>query len=105
MDETEKKSEKIRGKNGGARPNAGRKAGSPNKITAEIKAIAQEHGQKAIELLVDMMYSAQSDSTKVMAAKELLDRGYGKSMQHTEISGELDFTLANRLQKSRESTG
>jgi hypothetical protein len=94
---TEKKSVKIRGKNGGARPNAGRKAGSPNKITAEIKAIAQEHGQKAIELLVDMMYSAQSDSTKVMAAKELLDRGYGKATQYNEVTGNMSLTVLTGL--------
>lgn len=95
MSDIEKISIKTKG---GARPNSGRKKGSPNKITAEIKSIAQEHGEKAIEILVGLMYNANSDTTKVMAAKEILDRAYGKSTQYQEISGELEFKLANRLQ-------
>lgn len=64
----------------------GRQKGSPNKSTLEIKLIAQEHGARAIELLADLMVNAQAESTKVAAAKELLDRGYGKSSQ--AITGE-----------------
>lgn len=93
----EKKPIQIKSKKGGPRPNSGRKAGSPNKITAEIKAIAQEHGEKAIKLLVDMMYTAQSDSTKVMAAKELLDRGYGKATQYNEVTGNMSLTVLTGL--------
>ena len=99
MSDIEKISIKTKG---GARPNSGRKKGSPNKITAEIKEIAQQHGEKAINLLVNMMYNANSDSTKVMAAKEILDRAYGKSTQHQEITGNLDVTLAQRIQRIRE---
>jgi hypothetical protein len=98
MSEIEKISKISNSGRGGARENAGRKKGSPNKITAEIKYIAQEHGEKAIGILVDLMYNANSDTTKVMAAKEILDRAYGKSTQYQEISGELEFKLANRLQ-------
>jgi hypothetical protein len=33
----------------------GRKKGTPNKATAEIKAVAQEYGAEAIETLAEMM--------------------------------------------------
>jgi hypothetical protein len=60
---------------------AGRQKGSTNKATREIKAIAQEHGEKAILTLADLMVNAESDSAKIAAAKELLDRGFGKAAQ------------------------
>lgn len=66
-------------------PNAGkgRPKGSPNKATAEIKAIAQQYGPEAIATLVEVMQDAKSPS-RVAAAKELLDRAYGKSAQPIE---------------------
>lgn len=62
---------------GGARPGAGRPKGSPNKSTAEIRAIAQKHGKKAIDKLVNLLDS-KDERTAMAAVRELLDRGYGK---------------------------
>lgn len=66
----------------------GRPKGSPNKSTAEIKALAQAHGADAIARLVKLagLYPANgealpAESTQVAAIKELLDRGYGKPTQ------------------------
>lgn len=59
--------------------------GSQNKATAEIKALAQVHGPDAIATLVKIMQGAkQPSASRVAAAKELLDRGYGKSVQSIE---------------------
>ena len=66
---------------GGHRPNAGRKKGVPNKATREIKAIAQEHGPKMIAMLARLATSAKNEQARIAAAKELLDRGYGKATQ------------------------
>jgi hypothetical protein len=66
---------------------AGRKKGTPNKITADIKALAQEHGATAITILATILTTAESDQAKIAAAKELLDRGYGKAAQSLEMSG------------------
>lgn len=60
----------------------GRVAGTPNKATAEIKAIARQHAPEAIEALVNVIRSTDSDAARVSAIKELLDRGYGKSTQY-----------------------
>jgi hypothetical protein len=58
----------------------GRAKGTPNKATADIRALAQEYTAEALEGLVTLMRSAQSEQAKVAAIKELLDRGHGRSM-------------------------
>jgi hypothetical protein len=66
----------------------GRAKGTPNKATVEIKALAQQHGPDAISTLVSIMKAAkQPPASRVAAAKELLDRGYGKAVQGVEVSG------------------
>lgn len=100
----EKKSNKSElGKRGGAREGAGRKPGSLNKATADIKAFAQEYGEQAIKTLADLMLTAEADSAKIAAAKELLDRGYGKSTQYAEIAGKdgvaIQIDIAPKLSK------
>ena len=52
-----------------------------------MRELAQMHGEKAIATLVQLMGSADSDSARIAAAKEILDRGYGKSKSSHEISG------------------
>lgn len=66
----------------------GRKAGTPNKATAEIKTLARQYSQEALEALVKVIRSTDSDSARVAAIRELLDRGYGKATQ--PISGDED---------------
>jgi hypothetical protein len=68
-------------KKGGKRTGAGRPAGSKNKVTPEIKAMAQKHCPEALEMIVQLAQSAENESTRLAAAKELLDRGYGRSRQ------------------------
>lgn len=62
----------------------GRKKGTPNKSTADIKALAQKHTPEAIKTLVDLMRGAEAEAARVAACKELLDRGHGKSVQFSE---------------------
>lgn len=59
----------------------GRKLGARNKATAEVKELAQQYGQEAIEALAKIVKSGDSDQAKVAACREILDRGYGKSIQ------------------------
>ena len=66
---------------------AGRKKGTPNKVTADIKLLAKKHGPSAIANLVELM-DHENPQTRVAACKELLDRGYGKAAQpHTGEQG------------------
>ena len=79
---------------GGRIPGAGRKPGVPNKITAEIKALAQVHASVAIAELARLAVSAESEAARVAAIKELLDRGYGKASQ--PLSGDTDNPIQLR---------
>lgn len=66
---------------GGKRQGAGRKPGSINKATHEIKEAAREYSADALKRLVHLMSKAQSESAQVAACKEILDRAWGKSTQ------------------------
>lgn len=71
----------------------GRAAGTPNKITADIKALAQEYGPDAIKTIVGIMNTSENDTARLAAAKELIDRGYGKASQAVEVNGEVGLTV------------
>ncbi len=78
---------------GGKRDQAGRKLGSPNKATAAIRALAGEHAEKAIGTLVELMESTETPAAaKVSAARELLERGFGKSGSYAAL--ELETPLS-----------
>lgn len=66
----------------------GRKAGVPNKITADVKEAAREYTADAISVLASIMRSdEQPAAARVSAASAILDRGHGKPTQATELSG------------------
>ncbi len=65
----------------------GRQKGTTNRATAEIKALAQDHGPAAIKKLVALLDS-DDERTRLAAIKEILDRGYGRPAQ--TIGGNLD---------------
>lgn len=72
---------------GGKRDGAGRPAGAVNKIAADVRALAQEYGKEAIIELATLMTTSESHAARIAAAKELLDRGYGKAIQGVELTG------------------
>jgi phage gp46-like protein len=59
----------------------GRPKGSINKATAELKALAQEYSEEALDAIVDVLRNGDSHSVKLQAAQILLDRGFGKPTQ------------------------
>jgi hypothetical protein len=87
---------------GGRRPGAGRKPKGFVKPSAlselakvsalaspppdEIDGVAQRHAKTAIESLVKLLFYGSSEAAKIAAAKEILDRGYGKPA--VEIGGD-----------------
>lgn len=81
---------------GPGRPKTGgRQKGTPNKVTADIKALAQEHGPSAIATIISIMNSGENDGVRLAAAKELIDRGYGKAVQAIEadVQGNLGVQI------------
>ncbi len=65
----------------------GRRAGTPNKATREIKDLARTHAPSAMKELARLALKAESEQARVAAIKELFDRGYGKASQSHEHTG------------------
>ena len=76
--------------NRGSKPGerrGGRVKGVPNKATASLKEIARQYTTEAVEALVAVLRD-ETGAAKVAAAREILDRGYGKASQ--VLSGDED---------------
>ena len=74
---------------GGMREGSGRPAGAANKATSELKLnlseLARKYTNDALNTLVDVMQSSQSDSARITAATAILDRGYGRPTKTTSL--------------------
>src|SRR5579864_9058259 len=81
----DKKSNSIN-RRGGKRPGAGRKAGSQNKVTVELKEAARGYTTEALRVLVQVAKSGKSESARVAAASAILDRGHGKPKQEIDAN-------------------
>ncbi len=67
-------------------PGSGRVKGQLSKVTLEIREIAKQYGPQAVAELariagVTNQPGSENEQTRVAAIKELLDRGFGRSMQ------------------------
>ena len=78
---------------GGARPGAGRKKGTPNKATADIRAAAQEYTDQALSVLVQIATAGESEAARVAAANSILDRAHGKPRQSVEVEADVTATV------------
>jgi len=99
--------EQPQSRRGGRRPGAGRKPkgyvkpsalSELNKVSAlateppeEIDGVAQRYARDAVEALVKLLFYGSSEAAKITAAKEILDRGYGKPA--VEIGGDAAVML------------
>ena len=82
----------------------GRPKGSRNKSTKDIKLLAAPYGPEAIGVLAKLMHEGETHSVRVNAARELLDRGFGRASQPIEHSGQVDvaMTLDRLIERRRE---
>lgn len=60
-------------------PKKVRSANESMMMTTRMKDVAQSFGPEAIRTLLEIMRNGTSESVRVAAAKELLDRGFGKA--------------------------
>jgi hypothetical protein len=72
----------------------GRKPGSPNKVTADVRAIAQQYAPAALKELARLSVDAESEQARVAAIKEILERAYGKSRQALDIDANVKATIS-----------
>jgi hypothetical protein len=59
----------------------GRPKGALNRSTLEVREAARAYTAEAIETLANIMRHGTTEAAQIMAAKELLDRGYGRPAQ------------------------
>jgi len=59
----------------------GRRAGTPNKATVELRQVAGAYTAEALETLATIMRQGQSETARISAATALLDRAHGKPSQ------------------------
>jgi hypothetical protein len=65
-----------------AQAGKGRPKGVKNKVTIDVRIMAGAYGPKALETLAEIMVCKKSPAaSRVAAAKEILERAYGKSPQ------------------------
>ena len=80
---------------GGIREGSGRPVGAVNRATSELKLnlseLAREYTNDALDALVDVMKSGQSDSARIAAATAILDRGYGRPTKTTSLEVNAPF--------------
>ncbi len=74
----------------------GRKKGTPNKATAEIKATFQKHGDELVQALLALTRS-DDERVRLGAIQAALDRGWGRPSQAVE--GTLDGDMTVRWEK------
>ena len=80
-----------RGKKEGSAKTGGRKKGTPNKATAEVRELAGEYTEDALKTLVQIMNDNKAAAAaRIAAAKAVLDRGHGKPAQAVEPASEDD---------------
>ncbi len=63
---------------GGKRRGAGRKKGSPNKVTAEARALVQDEVVAAIKRLVELAHNAENEGVQFRSLEKILQYAVGR---------------------------
>ncbi len=78
---------------GGRRPGSGRPAEALNRLTRPVKELAAEQGSASIDRLVHLRDHADSEQVQFAAARELLDRGFGRARQEIDVHADRDIRV------------
>jgi hypothetical protein len=66
---------------------SGRKIGTPNKVTQDLRDAAQKYTPAALQVLQSIMCNPKNPAaSRVAAAAELLNRGHGKAHQSQDLT-------------------
>ncbi len=77
---------------------SGRKKGTPNKTTRDIRAAFLKHDAALVKALIKLTKS-KDETVRLKAIQASLDRGHGKPPQAVEVSGELTITHEQALRE------
>ena len=79
----------------GSPKTGGRKKGTPNIMTRELKEICRQEAPTLVKELIRLATSADSEVVRVAAIKEMFDRGFGKAAQ--PIEGSMTYGVSEQL--------
>jgi hypothetical protein len=95
---------------GGARPGAGRKAKKQIArpiVQLVLSDLAKRHTESAVKCLVAIMNDENAyPGCRITAAKEILDRGHGRAVQHVEgknLGGDTVINIISNVERAPES--
>jgi hypothetical protein len=80
----------------------GRKKGSKNRAPNGLQELARVYTAQALDCIFTIMQHGSNEAARVSAAKEILDRGYGKPKQSVDLTGNLTVTTTHTLEVMRE---
>ena len=78
-------------------PNSGRRKGSGNKLTFDIKQSLILHGPELARELVRIALHGKNEATRALAIRECFDRIVGKASQ--QIEGQVTYGISADLQR------
>ncbi len=67
----------------------GRKKGTPNRVTAELKLAFQKHGDELVDALLALTRS-DDERIRLGAIQAALDRGWGRPAQAVQVGADAD---------------
>src|SRR5215510_1631896 len=79
----------------GSPKTGGRKKGTPNIMTRELKEICRHEAPTLVKELIRLATGAESEAVRVAAIKEMFDRGFGKATQ--PIEGSMTYGVSEQL--------
>jgi hypothetical protein len=68
-----------------AKGKSGNPGGRP-KVLGELQELARRHAPEVIEELARLAVKGRSETARIAAGRELLDRGFGRARQSLEVS-------------------
>jgi hypothetical protein len=71
---------------GGRKKTGGRSAGKPNKISHDVRLAYLENTDEARKVILEIMRNAEDTKARLEAAKEINNRGLGKSVATTQLA-------------------
>jgi hypothetical protein len=66
-------------------------------IVVDIQQYAQQYSRETFDNLVRLSKTAKSETARIMAIKEILDRAHGRTVQPLQHSGEMALTHEQAL--------
>jgi hypothetical protein len=74
-------------KRGGSwKPGQSGNPGGRAAMPPELRELARAKGPAALQIALDLMDNATSEAVRLAAAREVLDRGYGKAQQFVDAT-------------------